>query len=119
ILRPPPRPTLFPYTTLFRSDAADPQDVDAIVGDELAGFNAVAPPDRTPVGDDGLEERVAFQHVDVEEPDHAHGLGPATIGLHDQHDLRGIAHDGVVEAGSLVPVVLEGMQEFAADHPLA
>src|SRR5205814_4354100 len=102
----------------FRLDTAGPQDGDARVGDELAGFNAVAPPDRPSVGDDGLKERVAFQHVNVEEPDHAHRLGPATIRLHDQHDLRGIDHDGVVEAGSLVPVLIECVQEVAADYPL-
>src|SRR5690349_21917083 len=27
MIRPPPRPTLFPYTTLFRSDAAGQQEV--------------------------------------------------------------------------------------------
>src|SRR5207302_9618360 len=41
----------------FRLDAAHPQDADAIIGAELAGCNAVAPPDRPPCGDDAIEVR--------------------------------------------------------------
>src|SRR5438034_8755254 len=48
MIRPPPRSTLFPYTTLFRSRAAQ-QAIDALV-----------------VGDDALADRVRL-HADREE----------------------------------------------------
>src|SRR3712207_9166311 len=50
MMRPPPRSTLFPYTTLFRSDADPKVDADALRarirrGDAGQTFVAVMPPD--------------------------------------------------------------------------
>src|SRR3712207_9020233 len=37
MIRRPPRSTLFPYTTLFRSDALSVQEVDEVLGADVAG----------------------------------------------------------------------------------
>src|SRR5437764_12950867 len=37
MIRPPPRSTLFPYTTLFRSRSRDPREEDERRGDPAAG----------------------------------------------------------------------------------
>src|SRR2546427_10469019 len=65
MIRRPPRSTLFPYTTLFRSDVVDGRDIvlpgfqeDARPIERLArehGGDAVAPRDASP-RDDGLEQ---------------------------------------------------------------
>jgi hypothetical protein len=56
--------------------------------------------------------------VDVEEADHPHRFGPAAVGLDHQHDLGGVGEHRLEERRRLVPDVLVGVQEFAADHPL-
>src|SRR2546422_10685607 len=70
MIRRPPRSTLFPYTTLFRSNLAHQDGTADVPGRELAEYQALEeaehdadPSDRFLVpGDDGLAERLP--HVD-------------------------------------------------------
>src|SRR2546430_11390726 len=43
MIRRPPRSTLFPYTTLFRSETLNGYHVDTDVGDAGSGFDAASP----------------------------------------------------------------------------
>src|SRR5260370_42680150 len=78
MIRRPPRSTLFPYTTLFRSAAGDPKHIEQEVGDLLFALSRLAT--RVGVGPEEalrgairrfsarfekLENRVAEQGADV------------------------------------------------------
>src|SRR3989475_3322477 len=63
MIRRPPRSTLFPYTTLFRSDAADAgfvnQRFQTIVATQQLFYNALADADLVRVGDARSEEHTS------------------------------------------------------------
>src|SRR3712207_8444933 len=66
MIRRPPRSTLFPYTTLFRSHLLDPSGMNAPVGDELLqGEARDLPAHRVEAGDDHGVGRVVDDDVDA------------------------------------------------------
>src|SRR5262245_62972537 len=66
MIRRPPRSTLFPYTTLFRSRPGDRHAHPALPGDRGAqAFRARAPARRRAVGEDRKSTRLNSSHLGI------------------------------------------------------
>src|SRR2546430_13137576 len=61
MIRRPPRSTLFPYTTLFRSDGAQPGGALAAALNELDAFPALLWRQGRPVLQNGLHEEISAE----------------------------------------------------------
>src|SRR5258708_21778754 len=74
MIRRPPRSTLFPYTTLFRSPGAEAPDatVEALAAHYLAALAVVAPAGPYALGDDGERREIrSEEHTsELQSPDH-------------------------------------------------
>src|SRR2546430_11760758 len=77
MIRRPPRSTLFPYTTLFRSQGRLPGSVPA--------YDAPAFPGRDREGDVGEQVRGAEVHADAGECDLGHGGDRKSTRLNSSH----------------------------------
>src|SRR5438093_13677158 len=87
VIRPPPRSTLFPYTTLFRSRLTHPNIVPIFTVDEIGGFVFFA---MAFVAGETLAHRVATRG-----PLDPHEAGPVLCGVGDALDYahaRGVVH---------------------------
>src|SRR3989454_7024085 len=82
MIRRPPRSTLFPYTTLFRSRQAAPQPADRLPADDLLQrLTARTPPDRRLVArGDRRGKREIDVELDLDTPDPEHG-GEQPLGV--------------------------------------
>src|SRR5437899_12523120 len=85
----PPRPTLFPYTTLFRSQRVQNADLGPTGAQRIHGDTALGHGNGE-VSDEGLQSRLGRTHADPRlQPARA-----AALGVGDREDSTAVTHEG-------------------------